>query len=165
MSSITFQGLGSGLQVGEIVSAIVGAEKIPYESRLNFQEANARADISAAGSLKSALEDLQKAIAGISDVDEYQKRTVSGNDDFLSITSNKDASIGSYDIKVDVLSSAHKLVSDEITTDEVVGEGTLSFSSGDNDFSIDVTDAETLSEIRDKINDSTDNESINARKK
>ncbi|MFT4898885.1 MAG: flagellar hook-associated protein 2 [Flavobacteriales bacterium] len=162
MSSITFQGLGSGLQVGEIVSAIVGAEKIPYESRLNFQEANARADISAAGSLKSALEDLQKAIASISDVDEYQKRTVSGNDDFLSITSNKDASIGSYDIKVDVLSSAHKLVSDEITTDEVVGEGTLSFSSGDNDFSIDVTDAETLSEIRDKINDSTDNESVNA---
>lgn len=162
MPSITFQGLGSGLQVGEIVGAIVGAEKVPYESRLNFQEANARADISAAGSLKSALEDLQKAIAGISDVDEYQKRTVSGNDDFLSITSNKDASIGSYDIKVDALASAHKLVSDEITTDEAVGEGSLSFTSGSNSFSINVTDTETLSDIRDKINDSTDNKSVNA---
>ena len=162
MSSITFQGLGSGLQVGEIVSAIVGAEKIPYESRLNFQEANARADISAAGSLKSALEDLQKAIAGISDVDEYQKRTVSGNDDFLSITSNKDASIGSYDIKVDALASAHKLVSDEITTDEAVGEGSLSFTSGSNSFTISVTATETLSDIRDKINDSSENESVNA---
>jgi flagellar hook-associated protein 2 len=162
MSSITFQGLGSGLQVGEIVGAIVGAEKVPYESRLNFQEANARADISAAGSLKSALEDLQKAIAGIADVDEYQKRTVSGNDDFLSISSNKDASIGSYDIKVDALASAHKLVSDEITTDEAVGEGSLSFTSGSDSFTISVTDAETLSEIRDKINDSTENESVNA---
>ncbi len=162
MSSITFQGLGSGLQVGEIVGAIVGAEKVPYESRLNFQEANARADISAAGSLKSALEDLQEAITGISDVDEYQKRTVSGNDDFLSITSNKDASIGSYDIKVDALASAHKLVSDEITTDEAVGEGSLSFTSGSNSFTISVTDTETLSDIRDKINDSTENESVNA---
>jgi len=162
MSSITFQGLGSGLQVGEIVGAIVGAEKVPYESRLNFQEANARADISAAGSLKSALEDLQKAIAGISDVDEYQKRTVKGDDDFISITSNKDASIGSYDIKVDVLASAHKLVSDEISSSEAVGEGILSFSSGVNAFVINVSATETLSEIRDEINDSTDNETINA---
>jgi len=162
MSSITFQGLGSGLQVGEIVGAIVGAEKVPYESRLNFQEANARADISAAGSLKSALEDVQKAIAGIADSDKYQQRTAKGSDDFISITSTKEASVGAYDIKVDVLASAHKLVSDEIDSTEAVGEGDLSFSSGDNSFTINVSATETLSEIRDKINDSTDNESVNA---
>lgn len=162
MASITFQGIGSGLQVGEIVGAIVNAEKVPYESRLNSKEANARADISAAGQLKSALEEVQKSIADISDIDKYQLRTAKGDDDFISITSNKKASVGSYDIKVDTLASAHKLVSDEINSSEAVGEGTLSFSSGENTFTIDVSDTETLSEIRDKINESTDNKSINA---
>jgi flagellar hook-associated protein 2 len=160
--SITFQGLGSGLQVGEIVEAIVGAEKAPYESRINFQEATTRADISAAGSLKSALEDVQNAIADIADADNYQNRTVKGTDDFISITSSKEASVGAYDIKVDVLAAAHKFVSDEVGSDEAVGEGTLSFSSGDDAFVISVSNTETLSEIRDKINDSTDNTSINA---
>ncbi|WP_057830861.1 flagellar filament capping protein FliD [Colwellia sp. TT2012] len=160
--SITFQGLGSGLQIGEIVEAIVGAEKVPYESRLNFQEATTRADISAAGSLKSALEDVQNAIAGIADADKYQLRTVKGADDFISITSSSKAGIGTYDIRVDVLASAHKLVSEEIDSDEAVGEGSLSFTSGENTFTINVSATETLAEIRDKINDSTDNETVNA---
>lgn len=162
MAVITFQGIGSGLNVGDIVNATVNAEKVPFESRLNRHEANARADISAAGQLKSALEAVQESIAEISDVDKFQQREAKGNDDFISISSNKKASVGSYDIKVDTLASAHKLVSDEINSDEAVGEGTLSFSSGENTFNISVSDTETLSEIRDKINESTDNKSINA---
>lgn len=159
---ITFQGIGSGLQVGEIVEAIVGAEKTPYESRINFQESSTRADISAAGSLKSALEDVQTAIADIADADKYQQRTVTGSDSFISITSSKDANVGAYDIKVDALAAAHKLVTSEIPSDEEVGEGTLSLSSGDNTFTVDIEDGDTLSEVRDKINASEDNESINA---
>jgi flagellar hook-associated protein 2 len=162
MPSITFQGIGSGLEVGSIVEAIVNAEKTPFESRLNYKESTITADISAAGTLKSALEEVQESIATLYDTDAYQQRTASGSDDFISLTSNKDASVGSYDIKVDVLASAHKLVSDEIDSAEAVGEGTLSFSSGDNAFTIDVSDTETLSDIRDKINASEDNESINA---
>jgi len=162
MPSITFQGIGSGLEVGSIVEAIVNAEKTPFESRLNYKESTITADISAAGTLKSALEDVQESIATLFDTDEYQKRTATGSDDFISLTSNKDASVGSYDIKVDVLASAHKLVSAEIDSAEAVGEGTLSLSSGDNAFTIDVSDTETLSDIRDKINASEDNESINA---
>jgi len=33
--AISFTGLGSGLQVSEIVGALVNAEKAPFESRLN----------------------------------------------------------------------------------------------------------------------------------
>ncbi|NQY86529.1 MAG: flagellar filament capping protein FliD [Colwellia sp.] len=162
MATITFQGLGSGLQVGEIVEAIVNAEKVPYESRISYKESITSADISAAGSLKSALEEVQTALAGIADTEAYQQRTVSGADDYISITSSSDAGIGTYDIKVDVLASAHKLVSEEIDSEEAVGEGRLSISSGENSFTIDVSSTETLSEIRDKINDSTDNDSVNA---
>lgn len=162
MSVITFQGLGSGLQVGEIVGAIVGAEKVPFESRLNRKEAVMSADISVVGSLKSALEKVQSSIADLADIDKYQQRTTKGDDDFLSISSDKEASVGTYAIKVDVLASAHKLVSDEILSDEAVGEGSLSITSGENAFTINVSSTATLSEIRDAINDSSDNESINA---
>ena len=35
---LSFTGIGSGLQVSEIVDALVGAERTPFESRLITQE-------------------------------------------------------------------------------------------------------------------------------
>jgi flagellar hook-associated protein 2 len=157
---ISFQGLGSGLQVGEIVDAIVNSEKVPYESRLNQQQAIITADISAVGSLKSALEKVQESIADLADVDKYQQRTTSGGDDFLSLTSTKDASVGNYSVKVDALATSHKLLSEAIDSEEAVGEGTLSLNSGTNSFDVTVSDTDTLSDIRDSINDSEDNDSV-----
>ena len=52
------------------------------------------------------------------------------------------------------------------SNDEVVGEGKISFATakeitdGETGFSIDVDDDDTLTELRDKINDAPDNESI-----
>jgi len=127
---ITFQGLGSGLQVGEIVDAIVNAEKVPFESRINRQQAIISADISAVGSLKSALEKVQESIADLADVDKYQQRTTAGDDDFILLSSSKEASVGSYSVKVDALASSHKLVSAAIDSEEALGKGTLTFDSG-----------------------------------
>lgn len=157
---ITFQGLGSGLQVGEIVDAIVNAEKVPFESRINRQQAIISADISAVGSLKSALEKVQESIADLADVDKYQQRSTAGDDDFISLSSSKEASVGSYSVKVDALASSHKLVSAAIDSEEAIGEGTLTFDSGTNSFDVTVSDTATLSEIRDAINDSEDNNSV-----
>jgi len=160
MSGITFQGLGSGLQVGEIVGAIVGAEKAPFESRMNQQEAMISADISAVGSLKSALEKVQESIADLADVDKYQQRSTAGDDDFISLSSSKEASVGNYSVKVDALATSHKLMSTAIDSEEAVGEGTLTFDSGTNSFDVSVSNTATLSEIRDSINDSEDNDSV-----
>ena len=46
MPDLTFTGIGSGLQVSEIVSAIVGAETAPFVSRSNLKEARIATDIS-----------------------------------------------------------------------------------------------------------------------
>jgi flagellar hook-associated protein 2 len=160
MAGITFQGLGSGLQVGEIVEAIVGAEKVPFESRMNQREAVISADISAVGSLKSALEKVQESIADLADVDKYQQHSTSGDDDFISLSSSKEASVGSYSVKVDALAVSHKLLSIGIDSEEVIGEGTLSINSGTNSFDVVVSDTATLSDIRDSINDTEDNDSV-----
>jgi flagellar hook-associated protein 2 len=162
MSGISFTGIGSGLQVSEIVNAIVNAEKIPYESRVNRQQGAFTTDISAIGALKSALEEVKSAFNSLSDVDEYQQRTISGRDDFVSLSSDKDAEVGRYSVEVKSLASHHKIMSTSIPTDTSVGEGTMSIESGSNAFDISVSSTATLSEIRDAINDSVDNSSVSA---
>ncbi|CAI85865.1 flagellar filament capping protein FliD [Pseudoalteromonas translucida] len=160
--AISFTGLGSGLQVSEIVGALVNAEKAPFESRLNKKENNLTTDISAAGALKAALEKVQESMSGLGDVDNYQKRTISGNDDFISLSSDKDAQPGGYSVKVNNLATEHKIMSSAFDATNPVGAGTMTLSSGDNSFDIAVSDTATLSEVRDAINNSKDNKSINA---
>jgi flagellar hook-associated protein 2 len=162
MASISFTGIGSGLQVSEIVEAIVNAEKVPYESRAARKQGAYTTDISAVGALKSSLEDVTAALDSLGNVDQYQKRTITGRDDFVSLASDKEAEVGNYSVKVEALATHHKLLSSAIDDEEAVGEGTLSIASGDNAFDIAVSNTATLSEIRDAINDSTDNSTVSA---
>ncbi len=160
MSGITFTGLGSGLQVNDIVESIVGAERAPFESTVNRREAILTTDISAVGALKSALEKVQKSISNLTDESEYQQRTTKGDDDYISISSTKEAGVGGYSVNVDNLASAHKLMSSAIDETSAVGEGTLTIASGSNSFDISVSDTATLSEIKDLINESVDNDTV-----
>jgi flagellar hook-associated protein 2 len=162
MTGISFTGIGSGLEVSTIVDAIVSAESVPYESRMATLQGAYTTDISAVGALKSALEDVTASFGALGDEDEYQQRTISGRDDFVSLSSDKEAEVGNYSVEVLALATQHKLLSSAIEGDEAVGEGTLTFASGDNTFDIEVSDTDTLSDIRDAINDSSSNSSVSA---
>jgi flagellar hook-associated protein 2 len=162
MVDIAFTGIGSGLQVSEIVDAIVGAERAPFESRLNRRQAAITTDISAVGALKGALQNVADSIENLASADKYQQRNITGSDDFIALSSTKNAEVGSYSVQVDQLASTHKLVSAGIDSSEAVGEGTLTFASGSNSFDISVSSSATLSDIRDSVNDSLDNDSITA---
>mgnify|MGYP002700255085 FL=1 len=162
MVDIAFTGIGSGLQVTEIVDAIVGAERAPFESRLNNRQAAITTDISAVGALKGALESVAGAIDDLASADQYQRRVVNGSDDFVSFSGTKSAELGSYSVKVNQTASAHKLVSDPFVGSEAVGEGTMTLSSGSESFDISVSSTATLSDIRDAINDSLDNTTMTA---
>jgi flagellar hook-associated protein 2 len=162
MVDIAFTGIGSGLQVSEIVDAIVGAESVPFESRLNSRQAAITTDISAVGALKAALESVADSIDALSTTDKFQQRSISGSDDFVSLTSTKAAEVGSYSVNVDQIASAHKLVSDGFDSTEAMGEGTMTLTSGSESFDINVSSTATLSDIRDLINDNDDNSSITA---
>jgi flagellar hook-associated protein 2 len=160
--SISFTGIGSGLQVNEIVTALVNAKKAPYQARVTKQQAQYTTDISAVGAMKGALEDIAKSLEGLGDIDEYQKRSISGSDDFVSVSSEKTAQLNTYSVKVNELAQNHKLLSDGFVANTPVGEGKLTLSSDANSFEINVSDTATLEEVRDAINDSEDNTSINA---
>lgn len=165
--AISFNGLGSGLAVSDIVDALVNAERTPFTSRLNNKEATLTTDISAAGALKSALEKLQTSMEALGEVDNYQKRSISGSDDFVSLSSDKDAQPGGYNVKVDALAQAHKLSSPAFVADEPIGSGVITISSGDNSFSTVLSPTNTLEDLRDQINNgpftgSDSNDSVTA---
>lgn len=159
MPDLTFTGIGSGLEVSSIVEAIVAAEKDPYTDRVTSKQAELTTDISAIGTLKASLETLSDSISDLTDIDAYQLRTASGEDEFVTLTSSQDASIGSYSVKVDALAQSQKLSSAAFDSSEAIGAGTLNISVNNESFDIEVSDTDTLSQIRDAINESADNDS------
>jgi len=161
MSGISFTGVGSGLPVNDIVNGLVNAEKAPFESRSATKKTNLTTSISAVGTLKSELDKLQESLEDLSTKDKFQKRTVSGDDDFISVTSDKKAQTGQFDIKVNNLAKSHKVASASFTNEETLGTGTLSIGTtgGSSSFDVDVTATDTLKDVRDKINSASDNES------
>ena len=62
MASITSTGLGSGLDINSIVTAIVGAEKDPALAKMTKSAAEATAQISAYGLINSDLSYFKSSI-------------------------------------------------------------------------------------------------------
>lgn len=161
MSGISFTGLGSGLPVNDIVTGLVQAERQPFEQRSNVQKTNLDTSISAVGTLKSELDKLQTALEDLTSEDNFQKRSVSGADNFFDVTSDKSAQVGNFDLKVNNLATAHKVISSNFTNEETLGAGTISIATADGSktFDVDITDEDTLKDVRDKINNADGNDS------
>lgn len=160
---ISAQGIGSGLDIGGIVEQLVAAERAPVGNRLNLQEARANSELSAIGTLKSGLATFRDAVATLSDLAEFQKRTTSVDvEGLISGIASSAAVPGSYDIEVLSLASIHKLASrafaDTVTP---IGTGTLSITVDGQTSDIDIVDGtNTLADIRNAINEAADNPGV-----
>jgi flagellar hook-associated protein 2 len=138
MPTISSPGLGSGLDIGGIVSQLVAAEGQPASFRLDRREAEYQAKISALGSLKSSLSDVQSALGGLTAFGDFQGRTASSGDtSIFTLTATADAAPSSYAISVEKLAQSQKLSSGPYTdtTNTVTGGagGTLTFRFGTYD--------------------------------
>ena len=76
MSTIQSLGIGSGLNIDEIVTAIVDAERVPKEESLTTKVETAEAKISAYGEIKSRLSTLQSSISSLKQVGNFNKKEV-----------------------------------------------------------------------------------------
>lgn len=165
MASITSPGIGSGLDIGSLVSQLVAAEGQSKSLRLDTREAKAQATLSAVGTLKSALSGLQSSLASLKSSSSFENRTAtSAGTDYFTATATSSAAIGNYAIEVVQLAQASKVRSAGFATaDTIVGTGTLTFASGSDSFTLTIDDStDTLAEIRDAINAAEDNTFVNA---
>jgi len=150
-------GLGSGLNITEIVSALVTADTAAKKAQITRQTSNNTAMISGIGSLRSALTAFQDAMKKLNDKDAPSFNAfaaTSGNEAVVKVTSSNTAVAGSYDIKVVNLATSSKVASQSFSggASTAIPEGELTISQGGKDYKINVTAGATLQTVRDQIN-------------
>ncbi len=163
--AITTSGVGSGIDIESLVTKLIAAEGQPATNRINKKEATWQADLSAYGSLKSALSSFQSAVKALNDPADFLGRTsTSSNTEVFSATADETAVPGKYDIEVIQLAESAKSRSGNFTSaDEVVGTGSLAISLGATTFNITVdSENNTLAGLRDAINAASDNPGLTA---
>lgn len=166
--AISSPGIGSGLDVNTIVSGLMGIEQKPL-TLVTTQKTNYQAEISAYGSLKSALSAFQTSVSALSTASKFNAQSVSsGNSAVFTASASGSATIGDYAVKVNQLASSLKLASAGFTDiASVVGNGTMtinfgtynatgnSFSANSAKSSLNITidsSNNTLGGVRDAIN-------------
>lgn len=166
MPGLSSPGLGSGIDVTSLVGQLVAAERAPGELRIRRISNQADAKISALGSLNGVLSTLQSSLSGLKTIDSFQVRKADSADrTVFTATATSSAANGTYNVEVEQLATANRLNSTPFATGSgaVVGTGVLTLTSGTNSFAVDISAANnTLAGIRDAINASTTNTSIQA---
>ena len=129
---ITATGIGSGLDVESLVSQLVLSDVQPVENRLNSKEATYLAQLTAYGSVKSALAKFQTAAASASAASQYTGKLAStSSSDAVTATAEPSAAVADYAVDVVSLATAQSLASGAFSaTTETLGTGTLTISLG-----------------------------------
>ena len=130
--AISSLGIGSGILTSDLVDDLVKAERDTIDLRLDFQKEEYEAEISAFGTITSALEKFKNASDSLKVPSSLQAINASTNDETaLSATASSLAEAGSYSVSINQLAKSHSVVSksfDEIT--DVVGTGEMTFRFG-----------------------------------
>lgn len=163
--AITAPGIGSGLDIADLVNRLVAAEGAPAENRLVRKELGIQSDLSAFGTLSSSLSQFQETVRALQSEDDFlRRRAVSSETDVFTATADKNAVAGNYAIQVDQLAQAARVRSGDFDSSEaVIGSGTLQVNLGANSFELNIDESNnTLAGIRDAINNADDNLGVTA---
>lgn len=162
---LTSVGIGSGMDIGGIVTALVNAESAGKIAKFDVNEGKLNAQISGIGALKSAMSEFNDKLKTLAKEETFgSQKVVTSTKDYLSASVDKTAVSGSYQIKVEQLAQSQK-VGTAVATDTTspIGEGALSIKVGSGTaFNIDVSATDSLTDIMNKINKSDDNTDVTA---
>ena len=149
-------GLGSGLDIGAIVTALVNADKAPKQTQIDTATKVNTLKISGVGSLKSALTAFQTAMTDLGSKTNpaFSGFTATSNNATLSATSDSTAVAGSYNVVVSQLATGSKIASASFAggAASAIPSGTLKISQNGTDYNVDIPANATLQTTRDAIN-------------
>ena len=163
--TISSAGIGSGLDINGLVTQLVAAERAPTAARLSRQESTTRTEISAFGQLRSSLANLQNALNTAGSLETVEARSATrSQEDYLDVSVEPEAALGSYDIIVERLATSGRSANQTpVDPNAAVGVGTLDLNLGADSFTVTVSDANAdLFDLRDAINAAPDNPGLRA---
>lgn len=132
--SISSPGIGSGLDVNTIVSKLMSVESQPLTDFDN-KTASYQSQISAFGTMSSALSTFQSTLSSLSSLSSFQSLTTTpGDSTVVSATTTSSATAGNYRVNISQLAQAQTLASGGYkSSTATIGTGaktTISFSLG-----------------------------------
>jgi flagellar hook-associated protein 2 len=164
-SLITSQGIGSGLDIGAIVTALTNSYGAAQTNELNTEETTLNAQVSAFGTFSSALDTLQSTLTTLQSASALAGNTATVADKTIaSASTDSDAVPGSYSLEVQNLATAQTLTSSAFTSgNSYIGTGTLTLSVGGKSTSVTIDSTnDTLSGIASAINSASNNPGVTA---
>lgn len=156
MATVSFSGLGSGMDVESIVKGLISAESAGMntaQSRVTQTKA-AVSDLSSIGSLISELRSVVDSLDTASELSSFSGK--SSNESALSLTTTSSARAGTYDVRVvSLLKEQRNYSAIYAASDTALGEsGSLRLTQGGTDYDVTIEATDSLSDIAAKINDS-----------
>jgi flagellar hook-associated protein 2 len=163
---ISSQGVGSGLDIAAIVTSLTSAKAAPLTNAINRSNTALNAQVSAWGTLNSAVATFQATLTALQDPAQLAGRTATlGDSTIATATATSSAVTGQYSIAVQNLAAAASLSSapNSAGATAIVGTGTLQISVGGvlDSVAIDST-SNTLQGIAAAINSSAGNPGVTA---
>lgn len=159
-------GIGSGIDIDSIVTAMVNAERAPKTNQLDRLEKTTVARISAMGSLTSALNTFKTAVDSLNKTSLFESRTASSsNTSALKVTATTTAPAGNYNVQVKQLATSSKVALQSVAGGNTAtfNSGSLTISAGSSSFDVDITASNnTLAGMRDAINDAGKSSGVSA---
>ncbi len=137
--AISSLGVGSGLDLNSLVDNLLNAERVPVETRLDKKEFELQAELSAFGTLSSALADLQFTLDPLKELTEG--RTARSSDtSVLGVSVDESANVAAYSIAVNQLATNDALAAAGVSDlTSFIGEGTLTFTFGTKEYTTTTT--------------------------
>ncbi|WP_312905324.1 flagellar filament capping protein FliD [Stutzerimonas nitrititolerans] len=163
MAGIT--GIGSGMNIDDMVGALVKAEKAPKEAQLNRLETATTTKISALGTLRTALSSFQAALKDLNDIKLFENRSAkSSNTDLLTATASKTAQSGTYSVKVEQLATGSKTATKALEGDFTTStSGTLTVKVGSGEgIDVKIEKGASLTQVKEALNAALKDSGISA---
>ncbi|MGY0197762.1 flagellar filament capping protein FliD [Leptothrix sp. BB-4] len=152
MASISSAGIGSGLDVGSIVSQLMTVEKAPLQ-QMQTAATKIQNQLSAYGKIQSFVSTLRDAAAKLASPTTWTSTSATSSDSSVfSASTDGTAQAGNYSLSVQQLATAQTVASPASAFP--VGGGRLRIQDGSGGQAVDVSiDAgDTPAQVRDKIN-------------
>lgn len=152
---ISSVGIGSGLNVSDIISKMVALQKQPLQG-LQTKQQTIQTQISTYAQIKSLTSTLADANAKLTRDSGWNSLTINSSNPAVSMTVSGIASTATYDVSVQQLARSQTSVSAARTVDQKMGaDGALSIQNTKSGVSVDVqyTSNDTLTTLAAKINE------------
>jgi flagellar hook-associated protein 2 len=154
--TVSSLGIGSGVLTADVIDKLKAADSsniiTPIDNKITLnKQKNQALDL-----LSSLLTSFKSSVSALDDDNLYQARTVSGGNDYVSVSAAAGSQIRDFSLSVTNIAKKNVIASGNytsLTAPIANGPGTLNLGIGGKNYSISYTASTTLSDLKQAIND------------